>query len=289
MAVSSKIKDALNWCLAPANLSLQTRTAERQEEARLLARAARGQFEDRAFPILPQFINCDPAPIFEAIKFYRPETERFSRLPEQEGYSFHNNYFFPPDAQTAYALLRMLKPARIVEVGSGNSTWLFRRAIADGGIETELYSIDPHPRRSIEGTAKLRQEAGENIPPSFFFDTLREGDFLFIDSSHEIKVGNDVLHLLLNILPGLSPGVVVHIHDIFLPFDYPKSWIIDDRRHRFGEQYLVQAMLSGSNRYEVIWPGRYLQLTREDFEAKLSSPVPLREATSLWLRVKAPQ
>jgi|SRR6185437_6147930 len=251
MAVSSKIKDALNWCLAPANLSLQTRTAERQEEARLLARAARGQFEDRAFPILPQFANCDPAPIFEAIKFYRPETERFSRLPEQEGYSFHNNCFFPPDAQTAYALLRMLKPARIVEVGSGNSTWLFRRAIADGGIETELYSIDPHPRRSIEGTAKLRQEAVENIPPSFFFDTLREGDFLFIDSSHEIKVRNDV--------------------------------------HRFGEQYLVQAMLSGSNRYEVIWPGRYLQLTREDFEAKLSSPVPLREATSLWLRVKAPQ
>jgi predicted O-methyltransferase YrrM len=289
LAVSSRIKDVLNWCLTPLNLTIQTRTAEKRELARLLALAECGQFERRIFPLLPQFVSCNPAPIFEAVKLYRPETERFARLPEENGYSFHNDYFFPPDAQVAYAMARTLKPKRIVEVGSGNSTWLFRQAIMDGGLETEIYSIDPHPRRAIEASVKVIKEPVEDVAPEFFFETLREGDFLFIDSSHEVKVGNDVLYLFLNILPGLPPGIVVHIHDIFLPFDYPKTWIIDDHRHRFGEQYLAQAMLADSGRYEVIWPGRYLQLTQEDFAAKFACSVPLREATSLWLRVRSPE
>jgi hypothetical protein len=173
-----------------------------------------------------------------------------------------------------------------VEVGSGNSTWLFRQAVIDGGLETEICSIDPHPRRAIEASAKVIREPVENVAPDFFFETLHEGDFLFIDSSHEVRIGNDVLYLFLNILPRLPPGVVVHIHDIFLPFDYPRSWIIDDHRHRFGEQYLVQAMLADSGRYDVIWPGRYLQLTRGDFAEAFACSVPLREATSLWLRVR---
>jgi hypothetical protein len=289
MAVSSRIKGALNWCLTPLNLAIQTRTAEKQELARLLALAKRGQFERPVFPVLPQFASCDPTPIFEAIKLHRPETERFARPPEENNYSFHNNYFFPPDAQAAYALVRTLKPRRIVEVGSGNSTWLFRQAVMDGGLETEIHSIDPFPRRAIEASVKMIKEPVENVAADFFSKTLREGDFLFIDSSHEVRVGNDVLYLFLNILPGLPPGVVVHIHDIFLPFDYPRAWIIDDHRHGFGEQYLVQAMLADSDRYDVIWPGRYLQLTRDDFAEKFACSVPLREATSLWFRVRPPE
>ena len=81
MAVSSRIKGALNWCLTPLNLAIQTRTAEKQELARLLALAKRGQFERPVFPVLPQFASCDPTPIFEAIKLHRPETERFARPP----------------------------------------------------------------------------------------------------------------------------------------------------------------------------------------------------------------
>ena len=287
MAASSKIKDALNWCLAPFNLRLQTRTAEKQEQQRLLGLAAAGHFDGHVFPVLAQFAQCDPGPVFAAIASYRAETEKFARPADLNAYSFSNDYFFPPDAQVAYALARKLKPKRIVEVGSGNSTWLFRQAIADEGLATEIFSIDPHPRRAIEGAVKVTKQPVEQLPPAFFLDRLEAGDFLFIDSSHEIKVGNDVLYLLLNVLPRLAAGVVVHIHDIFLPFDYPRFWIIDDNRHRFGEQYIVQAMLADSSRYEVIWPGRYLQTTIEDFAEKFASATSLREATSLWLRVRA--
>jgi hypothetical protein len=184
----------------------------------------------------------------------------------------------------AYALARQLHPSLIIEVGSGNSTRLFRQAIHAEGLRTKLMSIDPFPRVDIRATSdQVVRSRLEQLPASFLPGLLSAGDFLFIDSSHEIRVGNDVLNLLLNILPALKGGVVIHLHDIFLPYDYPREWIIARKWDQFKEQYLVQALLQDSETYEVLWPGHFLQRTLPDFADHFSGK-PLGVATSLWLR-----
>lgn len=279
MALSSRIKDGLNLTLKPLNLKLGTLAAENAEHARLEALARGGQFEAPTLPLLPQFAACDPAPVFEALVQYAGEIDALEADPAS-GYRFDNAYFYSPDAEVAYGLARSLKPGRIVEVGSGNSTFLFRAAISAGGLNSSLISIDPYPRRDIEAAADriIRQKAEDTSVEEF--QVLSDGDFLFIDSSHEVRAGNDVVHLLLNVAPTLKPGVVVHIHDIFLPYEYPREWVRD---YGWTEQYLVQAMLQGSTDFEVIWPAHYLQRTRPDFTQRLPRSAG-RNGASLWLR-----
>jgi hypothetical protein len=124
----------------------------------------------------------------------------------------------------------------------------------------------------------------EDVPPSELQDLLQPDDILFIDSSHEIRSGNDVVTLFLNVLPRLHSGVVIHVHDIFLPFEYPREWVIQNTLNvNWSEQYLVQAMLQGSDQFEVLWPGHFLQRTLPDFASHFGSK-PVGIAMSLWLR-----
>lgn len=128
------------------------------------------------------------------------------------------------DAAVAYALVRDLKPARILEVGSGHSTRFLMRAIADGGLASQVTALDPAPRAALEGLAvELRREAlpGCGLTP---FQALSAGDLLMIDSSHILMPGSDVDFLFGCVLPALPAGVWVQIHDIFLPDDYPADW-----------------------------------------------------------------
>ena len=125
------------------------------------------------------------------------------------------------DAAAAYALVRSLKPRRVVEVGAGHSTRFVVRAIRDGGLETTVAAIDPAPRADLsrlplEVIRSTVQEAGDDV-----FADLEGGDVLMIDSSHILVPGSDVDLLLNRVLPSLSAGAVVHVHDIFLPDDYP--------------------------------------------------------------------
>ena len=123
--------------------------------------------------------------------------------------------------------------------------FLFRQAITDGPLSTRLVSIDPVPRREIAQHAdEVIVDRVETLDPSFILSRLQRNDFLFIDSSHEIKTGNDVLYLYLRILPSLAPGVIVHMHDIFLPFEYPKEWIVQNR-WLWGEQYPSSCAATG--------------------------------------------
>ncbi|HEY6763823.1 MAG TPA: class I SAM-dependent methyltransferase [Candidatus Sulfotelmatobacter sp.] len=115
-------------------------------------------------------------------------------------------------------------------------------------------------------------------------DVLGPNDILFIDSSHEVRPGNDVVRLFLNVVPRLRSGVVIHVHDIFLPFEYPREWMICNALNvNWAEQYLVQALLQGSNQFEVLWPGYYLQRTWPNF-AEHFYYKPGAVAKSLWLR-----
>ncbi len=283
MPLSSTIKDCLNRGLARGNLHLGTLTAEKAEVARLLKLSAAGQFTEPVLPVLPQFSAWDGQFVLEAVLKFKDETNRFSTRSE-ERYSYFNDYFSSPDAEVAYALVRELKPKRIIEVGSGNSTRLFREAIQDGGLEAELISIDPVPRRSIESVAsQVIKSSIEEIEGGRIACSLAENDILFIDSSHEVRIGNDVLHLVFNVLPKVKSGVLIHFHDIFLPYDYPREWIIDRRWSQFQEQYLVQALLQDSLVYEVLWPGHYAQRTLPNF-ADYFAGYCGRFGSSLWMR-----
>jgi hypothetical protein len=281
VAITTQIKGFINAVLSPVNLRIETRTAERIETARLAELVARCHFAQPVFPILPQFKNCDPSMIEGAIDKFRAETRRFCDR-NREGYCFHNDFFVSPDAEVAYAVARTLRPRRIIEVGSGNSTALFREAICDSNSQTELVAIDPSPTKAIQEVAdRIIQSPVEDTSSSWFED-LQPNDILFVDSSHLVSTGNDVVHLMLNIVPKLKAGVVLHLHDIFLPYDYPQQWIVEQRRG-YNEQYLVQAWLQNSNDLEVLWPGHFLQKTWTRF-ADLFEPRPMGTASSLWLR-----
>jgi predicted O-methyltransferase YrrM len=282
MAATTSVKTWINRCLEPLNVRIETWTAERAELARLLKLESEGQFAQRVFPVLEQFESCDPRPLLEAAERLKHSTRRFL-TPADGRYSYANDYFTSPDAEVAYALVRQLKPKRLVEVGSGNSTTLFREAINDAGLGTELVSIDPSPRTDIAAVAdRIVQQPLEQVPAAYFREALGRDDVLFIDSSHHVCVGNDVVRLVLNILPALETGVVVHFHDVFLPYEYPRAWMIDFR-WTWNEQYLVQALLQGSRQFEVLWPGHFLQRTFAGF-ADLFDVKPQGTATSLWLR-----
>jgi predicted O-methyltransferase YrrM len=275
----------MNEWLAHLNLKIETRTADRAERARLLNLEQAGHFRNQVFPVLPQIARCDPSPLLAALDEHQLQTSRFAR-PKADGiYSFSNDYFTSPDAEVAYALVRLLQPKRIVEIGSGNSTYLFREAITDGSLNTKLVSVDPSPRREVQSVAdQVIRRRLEDVPSSDLQDVLQSNDILFIDSSHEIRSGNDVVSLFLRVVPELRSGVVIHVHDIFVPFEYPREWIVENTLNvNWAEQYLVQALLQGSNQFDVLWPGHFLQRTLPNFDDHFGSN-PVGVAKSLWLR-----
>ena len=186
------------------------------------------------------------------------------------------------DAAVAYAMVRDGAPARIVEVGSGHSTRFLARAAADAGAATRITAIDPAPRATIDGLcvevvrAPL-QRAGE-AP----FAALGPGDLLFIDSSHILMPGSDVDHLMNRVLPGLPAGVRVHLHDIFLPDDYPAAWAW----RGYNEQLAVAALLHGGG-YRPLFASHYA-VTRmagrvADSAAAGLPLAPGAHESSLWL------
>ncbi len=173
--------------------------------------------------------------------------------------------------------MRMFEPRRVVEVGSGNSTRIMRQAVMDGGLDTEIVAIDPQPRIEIEAVVdRFVRARAETLEDYAEFDALEPNDILFIDSSHEARVGNDVARLFLCVLPRLKPGVVIHVHDIFLPFEYPLE--VTTQPRVWTEQYVLQSILQWAP-VEVLWPGYYVQAARPDLHAELPFlPVPSERA-----------
>jgi predicted O-methyltransferase YrrM len=289
MALATQAREILNAILGRANLRLETLAQETAEKSRLLELENRDHFQRPIFPVPSAFDTEKALMLLKSLADY---SERFAsfedRATNEVGYSFENDFYTTPDAEILYALVRQLKPKRIVEVGSGNSTKLFRQAIRDSQLETELVSVDPEPRIEIGGFSdRFYRQRVESLPVDFFRQ-LGDGDFLFIDSSHEIKPGNDVVFLFLIVLPILARGVVIHVHDIFLPYEYPRDWLVN-KRWGWNEQYLVQSLLEAPSAYEVLWAGHYLQRTMSDFQGQFPNWRPNSRAGSLWLqRCEAP-
>ena len=208
--------------------------------------------------------------------------------PDDPGRFFWKNPVFShQDAVLYYSLIRHLRPARVIEVGAGFSTLLAAEAAAKNG-QTRIDCIEPYPRpfltRGIPGV-RLHAAAVQEIPLELFGE-LSDGDILFIDCSHVSKTGSDVNHLLLRVVPSLGPGVWVHVHDIFLPFEYPREWAL--QRMYFSEQYVLAALLANSARLEPVIGNYFLSRVAPAALAQFS--VPGRDVkvggASFWMRTR---
>lgn len=184
--------------------------------------------------------------------------------PNHEGkFFFSNGVYERVDAEILHCMIRHFGPRRFIEIGSGYSSLVTAAACERNRAEgraADLTLIEPYPNdiflQTIPGVSRLLRTGVEECPLRMF-EELEAGDILFIDSSHVIRSGNDVEFEYFEILPRLRPGVIVHIHDIFLPFRYPANWI--KHEHVFwNEQYLVEALLTHNPSYQVLWAGCYL-------------------------------
>jgi hypothetical protein len=201
-----------------------------------------------------------------------------------------NSQFSWLDCRALFVLLRHWRPRRMIEVGSGFSTLLaadVNRRFLGGRLV--LTCIEPYPRpflvAGVPGVTELVQERLELTDPSRF-ETLEAGDVLFIDSSHVAKTGSDVNTLYFEVLPRLAAGVHVHVHDIFLPDDYPPDWVIGENRS-WNEQYVVRALLMDSTRYRPVFGCAYAQRRHADLVAAALGRAPGRGfgGGSLWIDV----
>ncbi len=176
-------------------------------------------------------------------------------------YSLQNRNFGAGDADMWWQVIRHFKPSRIIEIGSGHSTRVAREAIAKNTSERPDYTcehtcIEPYEMAWLEKLGiEIKRSKLEDVDQSLF-GTLGDGDILFIDSSHMIRPDGEVLMEFLQVLPRLAKGVIVHVHDIFTPHDYPAKWLEDPRF--WNEQYLLEAFLSHNADWEVLMGGNYL-------------------------------
>ncbi len=183
------------------------------------------------------------------------------------GFYLNNGAFEAGDAEIWFHVVRHFKPARIIEVGSGHSTRMARLAIDSIRAQDPAYAcdhlcIEPYEMPWLEqlGVRVLRQKV-EDVDPGLF-DTLQSNDILFVDSSHIIRPQGDVLVEYLQIIPRLNSGVIVHVHDIFSPRDYPAEWLEYPRF--WNEQYLLEAFLSHNRDWEVLLSLNLLKHERYD-------------------------
>jgi hypothetical protein len=210
-------------------------------------------------------------------------------------YYLDNGSFGSVDAEVLHSMIRYFKPKRIVEIGSGYSTFLSAQACIlnreKDGFQTELVAIEPYANDVLKGgfpgLSTLIQKPLEQIDLDFF-SSLGTNNFLFIDSTHVLKIGGDVKYLYLEILPRLKEGVIVHSHDVFFPWEYPKSWVIEN--HWFWtEQYLLQAFLAFNSAFEVLWASHYMS---RKYPKELSTLFPSFSKAaypgSLWIRRTMP-
>ena len=268
-----------------------------------------GVFPIRNHYYEPQFDNRSPTPEFSqdrtlpGINWNIAEQlellERFkysqelANVPQSKSgtlqFHLNNGAFESGDAEYWYQLIRTIKPRRIIEVGSGNSTLMAIDAVRrncqdDPNYKCEQICIEPYEMPWLEeaGITVVRRKV-EDIELSFF-SQLQANDILFIDSSHIIRPQGDVLFEYLELVPSLNLGVIVHIHDIFSPKNYLKEWLEGDIKF-WNEQYLLEAFLSHNTNWKIVGALNYLHHHHYD---KLKSVTPYltldREPGSFYIQ-----
>jgi hypothetical protein len=201
----------------------------------------------------------------QIVPLYQAEWVTDSSAINSAGYRRGNGFFETVDAEIAYCLIRHIKPRRIIEVGGGHSSRVLAAALNQNleldGVRGELLTIDPHPDRfpkeALSDRVRLIAESVQSVDLEVFL-TLESGDFLFLDSTHVVGIGSDVVREYLEILPRLNSGVLIHAHDIFTPSDYPQKMVLNSLSF-WSEQYLLEALLMFNPRFEVVWGSSAMQ------------------------------
>lgn len=218
----------------------------------------------------------------------------FAQIPLGGAYEsadpFWFNVWFPAlDGMALTTMLKRHNPKRFLEIGSGVSTKFARRAVNRYGLSTRLTSIDPEPRNVVDQLCdEVIRRPLEQCDPAMF-QALDPGDILFLDSSHRAFQGSDVTVFFTEVLPRLKPGVIVQVHDIYLPDDYISGHL----RQLWNEQYLLAvALLFGPERFEILFPswwlGRDPTLRSQARAAICQGPLETVDlyGASFWMRVK---
>ncbi|OGO61321.1 MAG: hypothetical protein A2032_02915 [Chloroflexi bacterium RBG_19FT_COMBO_49_13] len=164
-----------------------------------------------------------------------------------------NSQFSYSDAIAYYCFLRMLQPKNIIEIGGGFSTLIAVEAI-EKNRTGQIHCIEPYPREFLKSEDKisLHISKAQDIEAGFLNDILKDGDILFIDSTHTVKTGSDCLHIYLRLLPKIRRNIFVHVHDVFLPFGMPKEWLLN-RQIFWTEQYLLLAFLIDNPKASLLY------------------------------------
>lgn len=182
---------------------------------------------------------------------YAHELKDVPVKPTEKSFYWDNPFFSPFDSIVYYGMIRKYKPKTILEIGSGFSTYIALMA-AEKNKNTQVICIEPNPTAhflEISKNIKFEHKKVEDCEFDFF-KILQEGDFLFVDTSHTVKFGSELNHIMFELLPRISKKVHVHVHDIFLPYEYPKSWMTDIGI-QWNEQYLWAAFLMHNTHYNV--------------------------------------
>ncbi len=230
---------------------------------------------------------CKQLKLLESFEQFYSEIPFSGKKTASNKYYFDNELYSYTDAIILYSMLRSFKPKRIIEVGSGFSSLLMLDVKQKFLPELELTFIEPFPVRLFSLlTDKDKNEADikinkiQDIEMSVF-DQLGENDILFIDSTHVSKTGSDVNHTIFNILPKLKPGVLIHFHDIFYPFEYPKEWVFGG--YSWNEIYMLRAFLMYNNVFNIELFSSYLHMHHK--EAFENMPLCYKHTGgNIWLR-----
>jgi predicted O-methyltransferase YrrM len=262
-------------------------------DSRLLAR---DPDRSRVWPSMPRAAPGLDWRADEQVELLRGELARhreieFADGPTNDPHEYHAacEMFSRLDAWVLQAMLRHLRPRAMVEVGCGWSSLVsarVNREYLDGSLR--LTCIEPYPPEflagGVAGISGLIPARVEQTPLDPFLE-LGDGDVVFIDTSHTVKTGGDVVFLFEEVIPRLAPGVVVHIHDMFMPWDYPIDWVLSGRA--WNEQYLVRAFLSFNSTFRILLSVGWLsENNRSDMAAVIPGyPDRYRDGGgSLWIR-----
>lgn len=215
-------------------------------------------------------------------------------IPEESSdervFAWRNPFWNNADALVQYGLIRSRKPRRVIETGCGWSSLLLCKALTRNAEETgqppaDVTQIEPYPRRNLlsvlPGHWKLHDVPLQRAPLEVF-ETLGAGDVLFYDGSHCSKAASDVNWFFFEVLPRVRPGVLIHIHDIFFPMDYPEDWVLN-RVQTWNEQYVLQAFLMNNPRYRVEICNRYVFVRKRELAERAYQGVQPTLGCSIWL------